>query len=218
MSSSEKEELMLTELERMKREIEQSRMREEAMMNEVAEGKRREDELLYTLQQKEAIIKNQQEEINILMENQKKFEREVNEVKKDNRIMQDNFEKQKIETVSVMKEQMALIQSEFKAEMQAELSDFRRNYTPVVERQLKENLTSTYRKQGAFPKNLINKNVSVQSSIEEKGTQTEVDTDNDRKSENDSDYEEQRRTNKKNRRRRKKKQGRGRRKKIEEEI
>src|SRR5215469_13056585 len=100
MSSSEIEEMMLNEIERMKQEIEQSRMREEAMMNEVEERKRREDELIYTLQQKEAIIQNQQEEINILMANQKKFEREVNEVKNDNRIIQDNFEKQKIETVS----------------------------------------------------------------------------------------------------------------------
>src|SRR5215469_13717077 len=120
MSSSEKEELMLTELERMKREIEQSRMREEAMMSEVAERKRREDELLYTLQQKEAIIQNQQEEINILMVNQKKFEIEVNEVKKDNRILRENFEKQNLENVSDMKQHIALIQSEFKAEMQAE--------------------------------------------------------------------------------------------------
>src|SRR5215469_4722612 len=125
--SSDKEEMMLTEIENMKREIEQSRMREEALMNEVAERKRSEDELIYTLRQKEAIIQNQQDEIDILMANQKKFEREVNEVKKDNRIMQDNFEKQKIETVSDMKQQMALIQSEFKAEMQAELSEFRGN-------------------------------------------------------------------------------------------
>src|SRR5215469_3776757 len=94
-----------------------------------------------------------------------------------------------------MKEQIALIQSEFKAEMQAELSEFRRNYTPVAERQLNENLTSTYRKQGTIPKNVLNKNVSVQSSLEERGTQTDFDTENDRKSENDSDYEEQRRTN-----------------------
>src|SRR5215469_5504916 len=170
----------------MKREIEQSRRREE--------GKRREDELLYTLQQKEAIIQNQQEEINILMVNQKKFEIEVNEVKKDNRIMQDNFEKQKIDTVSVIKEQMALIQTEFKAEMQAEMSAFRRSYTPVIERPLKDNLTSTYLKQGARPKDVINKNVSIQNSVENKGTQTDGDTDSDRTSENDSDYEEQRRT------------------------
>src|SRR5215469_819042 len=195
MSSSEKEELMLTELERMKQEIEQSRMREEAMMSEVAERKRREDELPCTLQQKEEIIQNQQEEINILMANQKKFEREVNEVKKDNRIMQDNFEEQKIETVNIMKEQMALIQTEFKAEMQAEMSAFRRSHTPVIERPLKDNLTSTYEKQGARPKSLINKNVSIQRSVEDKGTQTDVDTDNDRNSEDDSEYEEQRRTN-----------------------
>src|SRR5215469_12043195 len=170
----------------MKREIEQSRRREE--------GKRREDELLYTLQQKEAIIQNQQEEINILMVNQKKFEIEVNEVKKDNRIIQDNFEKQKIDTVSVIKEQMALIQTEFKAEMQAEMSAFRRSYTPVIERPLKDNLTSTYLKQGARPKDVINKNVSLQNSVENKGTQTDSDTDNDRMSNIDSDYEEQRRT------------------------
>src|SRR5215469_2454330 len=195
MSSSEKEEMMLTELERMKREIEQSRMREEAMINEVAEGKRRDDELLYTLQQKETIIQNQQEEINILMVNQKKFEIEVNEVKKDNRLMQDKFEKQKIDTVSVIKEQMALIQTEFKAEMQAEISAIRRSYTPVIERPLKDNLTSTYRKQGARPKDVLNKNVSIQSSVENKGIQTDGDTDNDRNSENDSEYEEQRRTN-----------------------
>src|SRR5215469_16924252 len=195
MSSSEIEEMMLNEIERMKQEIEQSRMREEAMMNEVEERKRREDELLYTLQQKEAIIQNQQEEINILMANQKKFEREVNEVKKDNHIIQDNFEKQKIETVSIMKEQMALIQTEFKAEMQAEMSAFRRSYTPVIGRPLKDNLTSTYRKQGARPKEVLNKNVSIQSSVENKGTQTDGDTDSDRTSENDSEYEEQRRTN-----------------------
>src|SRR5215469_8472730 len=205
---SDEEEMMFTEIERMKQEIEQSRMREEAMINEVEERKIREEDLLFTLQQKEQIIQNQQEEINILIANQKKFDMEVNEVKKDTRIMKENFEKQKIETVSVMKEQMALIQSEFKAEMQAEMSEFRRNYTPVVERQLKDNLTSTYRKQGAIPKNGINKNVSVQSSIEEKGTQTDVDTEGDRKSENDSDYEERRRTNeilekKKNERKRK---------------
>src|SRR5215469_13223315 len=161
----------------MKREIEQSRRREE--------GKRREDELLYTLQQKEAIIQNQQEEINILMVNQKKFEIEVNEVKKDNRIMQDNFEKQKIDSVSVIKEQMALIQTEFKAEMQAEISAIRRSFTPVIERPLKDNLTSTYLKQGARPKELLTKNVVVQNNLEDKGTQTDSDTDNDRMSDID---------------------------------
>src|SRR5215469_7421897 len=172
-SDKEKEEteMMLTEIERMKQEIEQSRRREEEMINEVEERKRREEELLFALQQKEQIIQNQQEEIDKLIANQKKFEREMNEVKKDTRIMRENFEKQKIENVSEMKQHIALIQSEFKAEMQAELSEFRRNYTPVVERQLMENLTSTYRKQGAFPKNLINKNVRVQSSLEERGTQ-----------------------------------------------
>src|SRR5215469_8811842 len=164
------------------------------MMNEVAERKRREDELPCTLQQKEEIIQNQQEEINILMANQKKFEIEVNEVKKDNRIIQDNFEKQKIETVSIMKEQMALIQTEFKAEMLAEMSAFRRSYTPVIGRPLKDNLTSTYEKQGARPKDIINKNVSIQNSVENKGTQTDGDTDNDRTSDIDSDYEEQRKT------------------------
>src|SRR5215469_15348997 len=140
MSSSEKEEIMLNELERMKREIEQSKMREEALMNELAERKRSEDELIDTLQQKEEIIQNQQDEIDILMANHKKFEREVNEVKKDNRIIQDNFEKQKIETVSDMKQHIALIQSEFKAEMQAEISAIRRSFTPVIERPLKDNL------------------------------------------------------------------------------
>src|SRR5215469_14448579 len=196
-SDKEKEEteMMLNEIERMKQEIEQSRRREEAMMNEVEERKRREDELLYTLQQKEAIIQNQQEEINILMANQKKFEREVNEIKKDTRIMRENFEKQNLENVCDMKQHIALIQSEIKAEMQAEMSAFRRSHTPGIERPLKDNLTSTYRKQGAFPKNVLNKNVSVQSSIEEKGTQIDADTDSDRKFENDSDYEEQRRTN-----------------------
>src|SRR5215469_3571843 len=164
------------------------------MMNEVAERKRREDELPCTLQQKEEIIQNQQEEINILMANQKKFEIEVNEVKKDNRIIQDNFEKQKIETVSIMKEQMALIQTEFKAEMQAEILAIRRSYTPVIGRPLKDNLTSTYEKQGARPKDVINKNVSIQNSVENKGTQTDGDTDSDIMSDIDSDYEEQRRT------------------------
>src|SRR5215469_1413656 len=196
-SDKEKEEarMMLTEIERMKQEIEQSRRREEAMINEVEERKRREEELIFKLQEKEQIIQNQQDEIELLITNQKKFEKEVNEVKKDTRIMQENFERQKIENVSVMKQQIAVIQSEFKAEMQAELSEFRKNYTPVSERQVKENLTSTYIKQGAIPKNGINKNVSVQSNIEERGTQTDVDTEGDRKSENDSDYEERRRTN-----------------------
>src|SRR5215469_17986636 len=142
MSSSEKEEMMLTEMKRMKQDIEQSRRREEAMMNEVEERKRREDELIIKLQEKEQIIQNQQDEIELLITNQKKFEKEVNEVKKDTRIMQENFERQKIENVSAMKQQIVLIQSEFKAEMQAELSEFRRNYTPDSEKQLKENLTS----------------------------------------------------------------------------
>ena len=46
---SDKEEMMLTEIERMKQEIEQSRRREEAMMNEVEERKRREEELIIKL-------------------------------------------------------------------------------------------------------------------------------------------------------------------------
>src|SRR5215469_12198573 len=177
--SSDKEEMMLTEIENMKREIEQSRMREEALINEVAERKRSEDELIYTLKQKEAIIQNQQDEIDILMANQKKFEREVNEVKKDTRKMRENFEKQNLENVNDMKQHIALIQSEFKAEMQAEISAIRRRYTPVIERPLKDNLTSTYLKQGAKPKDLITKTVSVQGSVENKGTQTDVDSDND---------------------------------------
>src|SRR5215469_9133003 len=194
-NGKEETEMMLTEIERMKQEIEQSRRREEAMINEVEVRKRREEEPIFKLQEKEQIIQNQQDEIELLITNQKKFEKEVNEVKKDTRIMQENFERQKIENVSVMKQQIALIQSEFKAEMQAELSEFRRNYTPVAERQLKENLTSTYIKQSAIPKNVFNQTVSVQSSIKEKGTQTDVDTEGDRESDNDSDYEERRRTN-----------------------